>query len=352
MAFFVNTKLASILLFVGEGSPHSLDGRTGMVTKQEIEEVAEKTGLEFEDVRSRLTEAVMRSAVYVKIAGPKSKVRIPLFSVKALPEEYAIARKWLSEHAADLPAVSHYIDDAVDLEPFDAILTQTEITEIAKYAETIHGKRLRKVYEQDVLAQKKRYIKPNTPSSPNWFEIAAREFEAWEHRPRISDNKTKHRLENLRKSSKARKNCPDWFHDDVAVFVVLLLKHSWETRSDKIIAEGIRREFDAVKYWTDGVVSDDSPLLDMTNDNIRVTVGRFRKFGNRNLPPIPPWKERSLKEITLFLWQLLLNTSNPRMNRPVEAVRRATQLAHQLLKIPIPLHPRYLKTHPPDPLEK
>ena len=314
--------------------------------------MAEKTGLEVEEVLSKLREALMRSAAYVKIRGPKNKIRIDLFSIKASPEEGALARKWLSDHAADIPAVSDYIDDAVDVGSLDSTETPKELTEIGKLAKIIYDKYLRTAYAQDVRRQKERYKKPKHPSPPNWFEKLVREHEAWEHRPRISDNKTKHRLENLRKSSKTRRNCPSWFGDDVAVFVVLLLKHSWETRPDKLIAEETRLEFDAVKYWTSGAVSADSPLLGLTNDHIRVIVDRFRKFGNRNLPPRLPWKARSFEDIATFLWQLLLNTSNPRMTRPFAALRRAMQLSHQLLKIPIPLHPRYSMTHPPDSSEK
>jgi hypothetical protein len=323
-----------------------------VVTSQEIQEVAEKTGLEAEEVRSKLIDALLRTAAYVKIAGPKNEVRIELFSIKVSPEEGALARKWISEHAADMAPVPDHIDGAVDVGSLESTVTSKDLDEIAKVAKTIHDKNLRTIYANDVRAKKKRYIKPQSPPSSNWFEIAAREFEAWEHRARISDNKIKHRLENLRKSSETRRNCPDWFRDDVAVFVVLLLKHSWETRPDKIIAEDIRREFDAVKYWIGEGVSDDSPLLGMTDAHIRVTVDRFRQFGNANLPPKPAWKTRSFEDIALFLWQLLLNTPNPKMTHPFEAFRRAMQLSHQLLKIPIPLHPRYLKTHPPDSPEK
>ena len=319
-----------------------------MVTNQEIQEAAEKTGLGAQEVLTKLREAVMRNAAYVKITGPKNNVRIELFSLKTSPDEAAEGRKWLSDHAAEILAVSDYIDGAVDVGSLESAETSKGLAEIAKVAKTIHGKHLRTAYAEDVRAQKKRYIKPNSPPSSNWFEIAAREFEAWEHRPRISDNKIKHRLEKLRKSSKTRRNCPHWFHDDVVVFVVLLLKHSWETRPDKIVAEEIRGEFDAVKYWTHGIVSDDSPLLGMTGDHIRVIVDRFRKFGNHNLPPRLPWKARSFEDTAMFLWQLLLNTSNSEMTRPFAALRKAMQLSHQLLNMPIPLHPRYLKTHPTD----
>ena len=60
-----------------------------MVTEQEINEVAEKTGLEVEEVLSKLRSALMRNAAYVKITGPKANLRIDLFSVKASPEEGA-----------------------------------------------------------------------------------------------------------------------------------------------------------------------------------------------------------------------------------------------------------------------
>jgi hypothetical protein len=319
-----------------------------VVTNQEIREVAEKTGLEDEEVLSRLRVALLRNAAYVKIDGPKDKIRIDLFPIKAPPEEEALARKWLSEHAADLPAVSDYIDGAVDVASLDSTETPKQLTEIANVASTIHDKNLQTAYAEDVRAQKKRYTKPSSPPSPNWFEIAAKESEAWDHRPRISENKIKHRLENLRKSSKTRRGCPPWFYDDVVVFVVLLLKHSWETGPDKIIAEEIRRDLDAVKYWAHGVVPDDSPLLNLTSDNIRVIVDRLRKFGKANLPEKLPWKTRSFEDIAMFFWRLLLNTPDPRMTQPFAALRRAMQLAHQLLNIPIPLHPRYLKTHPLD----
>lgn len=331
---------------------YSLRGRAGVVTNQEIQEAAEKTGLEAEEVRSKLCKALLRKATYIKIVGPRNNVRIELFSVATSPEKAAEGRKWLSDHAADILAVSDYIDGAVDVGSLESAETSEGLAEIAKVAKTIHDKDLRTAYAQDVRAKEKRYIEPNSRPSPNWFEIAAREFEAWEHRPRISDNKIKHRLEKLRKSSKTRRNCPHWFHDDVVVFVVLLLKHSWETGPDKIVAEEIRRDLDAVKYWTYGVVPDDSPLLGLPSDHIRVIVDRFRRFGSDNLPEKLPWKARSFEDIAMFLWQLLLNTSNSRMTRPVAALQRAMQLAHELLNIPIPLHPRYLKTHPQGSSEK
>jgi hypothetical protein len=322
------------------------------LTNHEIKELAEKTGLQVEEFLGKMKQSLLRNRAYVKICGPKNKVRIELFSIKTSPEEGAIARKWLSDHAADLPVVSDYIDGAVDVGSVDSTRTPRELTEIAKVAQIISDEHVRTAFAEDVYAQNRRYIKPNSPPSPNWFKKANSETDAWEHRPRIFDNKIKHRLENSRKSSKTRRDCPDWFHDDLAVFAVLLLKHRWETRADKLAAEETRFEFDAVKYWTNGVVSDESPLLGMTDDHIRVTVGRFRKFGNGNLPPSLPLEARSFEDIALFLWLQLSYTVNTQMTQPFAAFRRAMQLSHQLLKIPIPLHPRYLKTHPPDSLEK
>ena len=324
-------------------------GGLGVVTNQELEDVAKKTGLEVEEVLSKYREALMRNASYVKIVGPKNKVRLELLSIKASPDEGALARKWLSDHAAQIPPMSDYIAGAVDIRSLDSIDTPKRLAEIAKIAKiSFHDKHLRTAYAEEVRGQ--RYASPNSQSSPNWYKTAIREHEAWEHRPRICDNKIKHRLENMRKSSKIRRNCSSWFHDDMAVFVVLLLKHRWETRPDKIVAEETRREFDAVKYWTDTVVSDDSPLLGLTGDHVRVTVDRLRKFGNANLPPKLPGQ--SFEEIALFIWALLLKTSNPKMTRPFASLRAAMRLAQELLNTPIPLDPRYLKTHPPESSEK
>src|ERR1017187_9063094 len=105
----------------------------------------------------------MRNAAYVKIGGPNKKVRIDLFSTKASPEERALARKWLSDHAADLFTVSDHIDGSVDVGSLESTETLRDLTEIAKIAEIIDDKYLRTAYAKDVRAQKKRYIKPNSP---------------------------------------------------------------------------------------------------------------------------------------------------------------------------------------------
>jgi uncharacterized protein YbjT (DUF2867 family) len=88
-------------------------GRAAVVTNQEIEEVAKKTGLGVDEVLSKLREALIRNSAYVKIAGPQDEVRIELFSPMTSPEEGAVARKWLSDHVADLFAGSDYLDGAV-----------------------------------------------------------------------------------------------------------------------------------------------------------------------------------------------------------------------------------------------
>jgi hypothetical protein len=194
-------------------------------------------------------------------------------------------------------AEQYLVGGAVSPDVLNYVETDKHLLDIADKAQVIDGKELQRVYAEDVRARRKIYKKPYLPSPPDWFEKAVREAHAWEKRPRLCEDRLLHRFNNLRKSSKARRSCSWWFADDVAVLAALILKHKWEQSPDKIQEREIRQEFDGIKFWAEGVVPADSPLLQMTDSNIRVMVDRCRRFGDESMNLAVHWGDT---EISLF----------------------------------------------------